>query len=202
VELTYHKTHPWAASDFENKHFELGDSFQPSVPLLSFPHITDPTQRAPSPLPLSHEFDDAWLNVLICWDLEFPEPARCVRLKTQGTHHASPLVLCVPTANADGDVAAFTLRARATENHLFLLCANNAGSEFCGDTCVIGPDGKVLAIAKGTEEQMVLAELDLGADAYKVKREINPMLEWRRPELYGAIGDEELWEKPSTRKVS
>jgi predicted amidohydrolase len=144
MELTYDKSHPWAASDFENKHFALGSSFRPSVSLLSFPHIPDPNDRAPSPLPSSHEFDDTWLNVLICWDLEFPEPARCVRLSTPGNHHSSPLVLCVPTANADADVATFTLRSRAAENHLFLLCANNAGPDFCGDSCVIGPEGRSL----------------------------------------------------------
>jgi predicted amidohydrolase len=202
LELTYHKTHPWAASDFENAHFALGSAFAPSVPLLSFPHVPDPTEgrgRAASPLPTSHAFDDAWLNVLVCWDLEFPEPARCVRLATPGAHHASPLVLCVPTANADAFVAAHTLRTRAVENHVFLLCANNAGPGFCGDSCVIGPDGAVLVSAPDVEEGMFVAEIDLGADAYVAARKVNPMLEWRRPELYASIGEEERWEKPSQR---
>jgi predicted amidohydrolase len=199
VELTYHKTHPWAASTFENDHFSLGSSFADSIPLLSFPHVEDPADRAPSPRPTSHAFDDAWLNVLICWDLEFPEPARCVRLRTPGAHHASPLVLCVPTANGDPFVAAHTLRARAAENHVFLACANLAGAPFCGGSCVLGPDGAVLASVDGTEERMVSAEIDLGADAYAAARAVNPMLEWRRPELYAALGEEERWEKPSQR---
>jgi predicted amidohydrolase len=197
IEITYSKTHPWAASTFENQHFALGHAFADSISLHPFPEHVHPDGRRPTPRPDQGDFSDVWLNVLICWDIEFPEPARIVRLSTPGTHHNSPLIIAIPTANADGDVAAFTLRARATENHCFILYANQAGSGFCGGSSVVGPDGQVLGTIDGIEEGMVVVDLDVGHERYKSTRTMNPMLEWRRPELYGKIGEEERWEKPS-----
>jgi 5-aminopentanamidase len=179
IEITYHKTHPWAASAFENAYFTLGQHFCDSVPV-------DQSQM------------DAFVNVLICWDIEFPEPARVVRLRTPGEHHYSPLLICIPTANADASIHEYTLRTRAVENHCFLLYANNATDAFSGGSSIVGPDGRVLAIADGTSEQMVIAEVDLSRERYRATTEINPMLEWRRPELYGAICEAETWDKPTS----
>ncbi|EIN10914.1 carbon-nitrogen hydrolase [Punctularia strigosozonata HHB-11173 SS5] len=178
LEITYHKTHPWAASTFENVHFTLGQHFCDSVPV--------------------ENALDAFVNVLICWDIEFPEPARVLRLKTPGEHHYSPLLICVPTANADASIHEYTLRTRAVENHCFILYANNATDAFSGGSCVVGPDGQVLTIADGTAEEMVIAEVDLSRERYQAKIKVNPMLEWRRPELYGALCETEKWDKPTS----
>jgi omega-amidase len=99
----------------------------------------------------------------------------------------------------DSNMPAHILRTRASENHLFLLFSNMAGGGYSGESSVIGPDGKVLAKADGIDEQVIFAEIDLGAEAYAAKRTRNPLLQWRRPELYGVIGEAEKWEKPSKR---
>lgn len=172
VEITYHKTHPWAYSRFETDNFALGSTIPHSVALHQ---VSNPINAG----------IEVYANTLICWDIEFPEPARVVRLQTPG--HWSPLLLAVPTANADGDIQEYVLRARAVENHIFIIYANNAGPEFCGGSCIVGPDGRVLAKVDGTGEELLACKINIGKEKYAAMREINPMLDNRRPELYNAI---------------
>ncbi|KAH8827407.1 carbon-nitrogen hydrolase [Flagelloscypha sp. PMI_526] len=168
IEIEYHKTHLWSPigpSAFEPAYFSHGPSLPPSIPI--FPD------------------SEIFTSTIICWDIEFPEPARVLRLQTPG--HWSPLVLAVPTANADPETQEHILRTRALENHVFIVYANHGGPEFCGKSCIIAPDGKVLGILPGSEEGLLVYDIDIGKDLYAAKREVNPFLDHRRPELYGLV---------------
>ena len=99
------------------------------------------------------------IGLLICYDVEFPESVRLLAL-------AGADLVAVPTALMDPFevVARTVVPARAIENQVFLAYANRCGREgdlrYCGQSCVVGPDGADLARA-GRGEELILAELDL-----------------------------------------
>jgi 5-aminopentanamidase len=96
----------------------------------------------------------------------------------------------VPTALMDPFevVARTVVPARAIENQVFLAYANRCGREgdlrYCGQSCVVGPDGADLARA-GRGEELILADLDL--ERLAAARRDNTYLADRRPELYGPL---------------
>ncbi|MFQ5953794.1 MAG: carbon-nitrogen hydrolase family protein [Kiloniellales bacterium] len=125
------------------------------------------------------------LGILICYDIEFPEPARLLAL-------GGVRLVAVPTAlkPADEDGAAQLIPARARENQVFVAYANRCGNEhgvrFCGQSRITAPDGRDLARAASGEELLV-TEVDPGA--FADVRAANPYLGDRRPELYGELAN-------------
>ncbi|MHB0774956.1 carbon-nitrogen hydrolase family protein [Halomonas sp. WWR20] len=98
------------------------------------------------------------IGLLICYDLEFPEPARA--LAAMGTD-----LLVVTNGNMDpyGPVHARAAQARAQENQCFLAMANRAGEgaglTFAGESALVAPDGELLFRA-GREESVTPLTLD------------------------------------------
>jgi predicted amidohydrolase len=95
---------------------------------------------------------------LICFDIEFPEPARAVA-------RAGAELLVTPSANmapywADHELAS---RARALDNRLAHLYANRVGSEgrhtFVGGSRAVGPGGEVLIEASRDDEELLVVAL-------------------------------------------
>jgi 5-aminopentanamidase len=129
------------------------------------------------------QLDGIRVGLLICYDVEFPESVRLLAL-------AGADLIAVPTALMDpfGAVARILVPARAVENQVFLAYANRTGREgdldYCGLSCVVGPDGAELTRA-GRGEQLLLADLDLAR--LSASRLANPYLADRRPELYGTL---------------
>jgi predicted amidohydrolase len=88
-------------------------------------------------------FRDTLCGVLICYDIEFTEPAR--KLAGQDVRH-----IFVPTANPDqyADVSDVTIRSRALENAVTVTYANLCGTEgdltYAGLSVIAGPNGKHL----------------------------------------------------------
>ncbi len=120
---------------------------------------------------------------LICYDIEFPEPARVAALS------GASLIL-VSTANMEpfGDQQILFARTRALENQIFVAVCNRVGDEsgfhFCGRSIVADPFGGVLALA-GEEEALLLVDCDL--DKIAGARRKNDYRHGRRAELYGAL---------------
>ncbi|HPQ96415.1 MAG: carbon-nitrogen hydrolase family protein [Thiothrix sp.] len=94
----------------------------------------------------------------ICYDIEFPEPARACALEGAG-------LLLVPTANMYPfeDVCERMVPVRAQENTLFVAYANYVGQEqafrYCGRSCVCSPFGHDQARAAMAPE-LLLARLE------------------------------------------
>lgn len=84
------------------------------------------------------------LGLLICWDVQFPEPARALAL--QGAE-----MIALPIAGGSDILT----RARAIENHLFLVSSSYDMRSF-----VVDPTGGVLAEAT-TDRPFALAEINL-----------------------------------------
>lgn len=129
-----------------------------------------------------YEWGDLRLGLTICYDLRFPEIYRAEALRG---------------ANAICNVAAFLektgrahwialLKARAIENQVFVIAANQAmsggsGPRYYGNSCIIDPWGKIVARAAHGEE-VLFGDIDL-AKVGEVREKL-PSLAARRPDAY------------------
>ena len=205
--LNYRKTHLWDAGEatgvlsHERRIFTPGDAL--SVADLVLPAARRGIdERIPSRFRPKSSLRRARaitvrVGILICFDSEFPEPARC--LAAQGAQ-----IILLPTALGSGPVEVLTpnvtVPQRAAENHVFILYSNLTGPchprcgsrMFVGRSAVIGPDGHVVDGARAasdggdTGSVMLVADLDGAAYASCVAR--NDYLALRRPELYARSG--------------
>ncbi|MFC5724894.1 carbon-nitrogen hydrolase family protein [Streptomyces gamaensis] len=154
----YRKTHLFGA--YETAHFTPGDA---------------PVVQA--------GLDGVRLGLLICYDVEFPEPVRAHAL-------AGTELLLAPTAlMRPYEIVPQTLvPARAWENQLYLAYVNRCGTEgefaFAGLSCLAAPDGTVRARA-GAGEDLLVADVDPALVA--ASRAENTYLRDRRPELYTSL---------------
>ena len=120
------------------------------------------------------------IGILICYDVEFPEAVRS--LTAAGADFiAVPTALMKPYCR----IAHHVVAARAYENEVYVAYVNRCGVEgrleYCGLSCVIGPDGDEI-IRAAADEALLFADIDR-AVMDKVRNE-NPVLIDRRPELY------------------
>ncbi|MER5782755.1 carbon-nitrogen hydrolase family protein [Streptomyces mobaraensis] len=126
------------------------------------------------------ELDGVRLGLLICYDVEFPEPVRAHAL-------AGTELLLAPTAlmRPYEIVPQTIVPARAWESQLYIAYVNRCGTEgefaFAGLSCLAAPDGTVRARA-GADEDLLVAEAD-PALLHRSRAE-NTYLADRRPELY------------------
>jgi deaminated glutathione amidase len=126
------------------------------------------------------------LGLSICFDLRFPELYRALA-------GAGAEVLVIPSlfAMATGKVHWHILaRAKAIENHAFVLAAgqhgqNMDGAPFFAHSLIVDPWGTILAEAPGDAEAVIVADLDLSQVARR--REQIQVLELRHPELYSNV---------------
>ncbi|HKZ54114.1 MAG TPA: carbon-nitrogen hydrolase family protein [Anaerolineales bacterium] len=134
------------------------------------------------------------LGMLICYDLRFPEPIRVLALRG-----AEAVLLCTAWPDRAALYPEFTARARAEENHVYLVAANRVGEErgvrYLGRSVIVAPDGKVLAEGSPDREQILYAEVDL--EISRQKRIVFKPGEYeldlfadRRPELYAELSAE------------
>lgn len=126
------------------------------------------------------QFGDWSIGLAICYDVEFPELVRAYAL-------AGADAVLVPTANMLPyiGVATRVVPARAEENEIYVAYANRVGVEgmfeYCGLSCITGPDGIDLARAGGGEE---LIFADLSKDHLSQVRKSLSHLNDRREDLY------------------
>ena len=124
----------------------------------------------------------ALVGLSVCYDLRFPELYRILALR-------DARVVTVPAAFTERtgrDHWEVLLRARAIENHLFVIAPNQIGEapphyRSYGHTMIVDPWGVVLAQAPDAE-CVVSAELDFSAQ--DEIRENLPSLANRRPDAY------------------
>ena len=160
VVATYRKTHLYDAYDVrESERTGRGDALM--VP------VETPFGR---------------IGLAICYDLRFPEVTRTAAL--EGCE-----LMLFPSAWHDGPEKAAhwetLLRARAIENEIFVVGTCRAGERYVGRSLVADPLGRVLACAKGKEEELVVYSID--TKVAEEARNNMPLLDHRRPELYDAL---------------
>ena len=134
------------------------------------------------------------IGVEICYDLRFPEATRTLALRGADivAHPTNfPMAAKIQTE--------LITVARAAENRIYLLTANRVGKErwgeFCGWSQIVDPYGKRLAEAGETEEVLLVADVDIEKARdkdYVIPGEYELYLFGdRRPELYGALVEEQ-----------
>jgi len=112
------------------------------------------------------------VGMLICYDLVFPETARCLALKGAD-------VIFFPTmggaAVGDDDIGLQALRVRAAENHVYLVVAHRGHGAM-----IISPRGKIIAQAEGPDG-LAIADIDPrggreGGDSSNVQKDMRARL--------------------------
>ena len=128
------------------------------------------------------------VGVYICYDRHFPEGARCLGL-------AGAEIVLNPSATVAG-LSEYLWKleqpAHAVANQYFMGCINRPGweepwriGEFYGTSYWCDPRGQILAEGKRTEDDIVLADLDL--DQIREVRNVWQFFRDRRPDAYGPI---------------
>lgn len=157
-------------------------------------HLWDEEKRwfmpGGDPPPVIHtEFGK--LGVLICYDLEFPESVRDLAIRgaeviTVPTNW--PLSL-KPSGERPPEIGNAMVAARLSR--VFIACSDRVGSErgvdWTGGSCIVGPDGWVLAERIDRDFGPISADVDLSSARDKSLNRINDVLTDRRPALYRSI---------------
>lgn len=158
IRFRYRKTHPAAVLSLEKLYFRYGARFD------------------------TYAMGDWRVGIGICYDMAFPETARC--LAVNGAE-----LLIAPYATSRTAMFQEVLRTRAFENGCCLIAANKVGREgawtFGGQSLIADPKGAVLASADTAAETVIAATLS--REAVVQARIDFPSRRDRRPELYGAI---------------
>jgi predicted amidohydrolase len=126
------------------------------------------------------------VGMLICYDMVFPEAARCLALEGAD-------VVFHPTlggaAIGGDDISLAAFRTRAVENFIYLVVAMRGRGSM-----IISPQGKVIATAD-EPDGLAVADIDPlggreGGDAFNTQRDMRGRLFRERvPEAYGILTD-------------
>ena len=138
-----------------------------------------------------YETDIGRIGMLICYDLRFPEAARCLALEGAD-------IIALPTNWPQGAEGSpdFVAPTRALENRVFLVAVNRAGEErgarFIGKSQIVDPSGRRLALAQTSGETVITATFDPTLARQKRLVIVPGVFEIdtvgdRRPELYRRI---------------
>ncbi len=104
------------------------------------------------------ETDYAKIGVLICYEMEFPEPSRLLALE------GAELIVCPSVwsvaASRRWDIQ---LPARALDNTIFIFGVNSVGNNSCGKSKLVGPMGDILAEASDSREEVLLRAVDINS---------------------------------------
>lgn len=96
------------------------------------------------------------VGMLICYDMEFPEPARIQALKG-----AEIIVDCSVWSIPAERRWHIDMAANALFNLLFMVGCNTVSDNCCGSSMIVGPDGEIRAMASRTEEELLIHEINL-----------------------------------------
>ena len=127
------------------------------------------------------EFKGWKVGFAICYDIEFPELVRC------HARAGAEIIFC-PTANMlpFKGIPNRIVPARAEENEIYVAYANYVGTEgefdYCGLSCVVGPDGEDRARASLTDAETITARIDR-AEFNEIRKHSSHYRDLR-PELY------------------
>ncbi|MBN8997052.1 MAG: carbon-nitrogen hydrolase family protein [Rhizobiales bacterium] len=161
IRFKYRKVHPAAVLSLEKIYFRYGTRFD------------------------TYQLDDWRVGVGICYDMAFPETARCLAV-------AGAELLLAPYATSRRNLFQEVLQTRSFENGCYLAAANKVGREgdwvFGGGSAIIGPAGKILASADRDNEALIVADID--REEMRQARIDFPSRRDRRPDIYTPLSAE------------
>jgi deaminated glutathione amidase len=169
IRAVYRKLHMFDV-EIEGKRYRESDTDEPGEEIV-----------------VSELGDGAKLGMSICYDLRFPELFRVIALR-RARVVALPAAFTLSTTRDHWEPL---VRARAIENQVFIVAANQVGEHPGGHhsggcSLIVDPWGTVLARADGNAPGHVVAQLDF--DHQDDIRQRVPLLKHRRPQLYHRPG--------------
>jgi predicted amidohydrolase len=149
------------------------------------PTISEARQRGDK-FPVFPTTDLGGVGMLICYDMVFPESARCLAL-------GGADIIFHPTlggaAIGDDDISRAAFRTRAVDNFVYVVVSQRGAGSM-----IISPQGRVLVEGKG-QDDIAIADIDPfggreGHDAYNEQRDMRARLfRERNPAAYGILTD-------------
>lgn len=129
---------------------------------------------------------DYRLGMLICFDWMFPEAWRVLTLK-------GAEIICHPSNLVLPGLAQEAVPVHAMINRVFTITANRIGTEgslrFTGRSTIANPKGRVLAQASDSQEEIVIADVNLAEARDKWVTSRNHVITDRRPENYALVSN-------------
>lgn len=131
------------------------------------------------------------IGILVCWDRCFPEAWRTLALMGAEVIFVPA---CIPAWNPRREEQTILeYRVRALDNLLFVVEANKAGVEslggketpFFGHSCVVGPEGDLIAEGPSMKAAALTAHIDL--NKVEEARRKYPFYLHRRPKIYRLV---------------
>jgi predicted amidohydrolase len=163
---------------------EIGRYHKVTLPLQEW-------DKAPGEgFPVFQTPDLGGVGLLICYDLVFPEPARCLAL------NGADVFLWLtggPAAAGSAELSRAVCRTRAAENHVYLVASWGGGNERTG-SMIISPQGEIL-VDERTPGAIAIADVDPfggreGADFANYQADMRARrFRERRPGAYGVLTD-------------
>ena len=158
---------------------EIGRYFKVNMPYSELGTRCRGTHYPVFPTP-----DLGGVGLLICYDMIFPEAARCLALGGADIIFHSTLG---GAAMGDGDISRAAFRTRAVENFVYLVVSwRGSGS------MIIAPNGDVLVEGAGADD-IAIADIDprggrQGGNAFDYQEDMRARLfRERAPETYGML---------------
>ena len=162
-----------------------------SIPTCGlYPDGSEQFYFSPGDLPF-RVFDTPWgfrFGIIICYERNLPEPARCV-----GLEGADLLLVPVATMDVVRPWWELLLRAHAVFNIFYVGACNKVGIEpggapdtaYFGTSLAVDPTGDVIARGSEIDAETVIFDLDL--ELLRRQRERWSFMKDRRPDLYQAL---------------
>lgn len=127
---------------------------------------------------------DINIGTMICYDWRFPEAARTLALK------GADLIVC--PSNLVTTVWDISMPSRALENKVYLALSNRTGIEnrnheelvFNGQSKIYAYNGKVMAEASYSEDELITSEINPAETRSKSFNKYNDIFIDRRPKFY------------------
>lgn len=129
------------------------------------------------------------IGMIICYDGDFPELSRVLAL------NGAEIITRPSALLRSYEIWEITNKARAYDNHVYVLAANSVGSDagnnyYFGHSMIVSPIAQTLALARGAEE-IIAAKLDPNPIKYVSYGTKTPMIfdhiEDRNVGVYGDI---------------
>lgn len=131
------------------------------------------------------------LSILICFDLEFPESARCLGVRGADIIAVPTNWPLFPRPEGERPPEIINAMSAARLSRVFIACCDRVGTErgvdWTGGTAIVDQDGWVIAERVNRDAGIITADVDLSLARDKAWTELCGVMKDRRPELYTAL---------------